>query len=48
MPLVNGCGDKKEGGVDNDSLVFDFDDLFVNEDKNDGGNEGFEGDDNDV
>ncbi len=45
IPLLKGCGDNREGGVDNGSLVFDFDVLFVNEDKNDGGNEDFEGDD---
>ena len=48
IPLLKGCGDNKEGGVDNVSLVFDFDVFVVNEDKNDGVNDGddkdFEGD----
>lgn len=43
-PLLNGCGDSRDGGVDNGSLFFDFDVFEVNEDRNDGGNEGDERD----
>ena len=41
---MNGCGDSSDGGVDSISLVFDFDALPVNEDRNDGV---IVGDDND-
>lgn len=30
----------RDGGVDRGSLPLDFDDLFVKEDKNEGGNDG--------
>lgn len=40
MPLAKGCGVSREGGVDRVSLPLDFDDLFVKEDKNEGGNDG--------
>ena len=32
--MLNGCPDNSEGGVDNVSLAFDFDDFAVNDDKN--------------
>lgn len=39
-PLLNGCGDNRDGGVDRVSFVFDFDVFDVNEDKKEGGNDG--------
>lgn len=44
IPLLNGCGERRDGGVDNVSLPLDFDDLLVKEDRNEGGNDGDERD----
>lgn len=40
IPLLNGCGERRDGGVDRVSFPLDFDDLFVKEDRNEGGNDG--------
>jgi len=39
-PLLNGCADRSDGGVDNGSLLLDFDVFEVNEERNEGGNDG--------
>jgi len=37
---LNGCADRSDGGVDNGSLLLDFDVFEVNEERNEGGNDG--------
>lgn len=34
--MLNGCADRSDGGVPSMSFAFDFGDLFVNDERNDG------------